>query len=79
MPNQFNDGVPFGDSHDPNILMMYSQGMDMSSDEMLGTCVGQTSEGRNTSNGNKRKQGGQYYEMMEVLRNAMEFANDQLK
>ncbi|KAA0051209.1 subtilisin-like protease SBT3.17 isoform X1 [Cucumis melo var. makuwa] len=36
-------------------------------------------EGRNCSSGSTRKRGGQHYENGRVIRNAMEFANDQLK
>uniref|UniRef100_A0A9I9ELQ6 Retrotransposon protein n=1 Tax=Cucumis melo TaxID=3656 RepID=A0A9I9ELQ6_CUCME len=51
----------------------------MSPDEMLGTRVGRSSEGRNCSSESKRKRGGQNYETIEVIRNAMEFVNDRLK
>lgn len=54
VPNNF-DGVPHSDSHDPDISMLYSQGVDMSPDEMLGTRLGRSSEGRNASSGSKRK------------------------
>ncbi|KAA0067395.1 retrotransposon protein [Cucumis melo var. makuwa] len=53
VPNNF-DGVPLGDSHDPKILMIYIQTVDMLPDEMLGTRV-------------------------EVIRNAIESTNVQLK
>ncbi|KAE8646815.1 hypothetical protein Csa_005367, partial [Cucumis sativus] len=56
---------------------MYSQGLDMPPDEMLGTR--QSSEGRNCSSGSKRKHGGQHYEAVDVISNEMEVRNDQLK
>ncbi|KAA0067707.1 retrotransposon protein [Cucumis melo var. makuwa] len=77
--NMFNDGVSLDDSHREDIPTMYSQGVHMPPDEMFGTPAGQTSERRNCSSGSKRKRGSQHYEMVEVIRSAMEFGNDQLK
>ncbi|KAL0557102.1 hypothetical protein IC582_005620 [Cucumis melo] len=75
----FNDGVPLGDSHNQDILTIYSQGVHMSLDEMFGIRAGQASERRNYSSGSKRKRGSEHYEMVEVISSATEFGNDQLK
>uniref|UniRef100_A0A9I9D407 Retrotransposon protein n=1 Tax=Cucumis melo TaxID=3656 RepID=A0A9I9D407_CUCME len=79
VPNMFNDGVPLSNSHHEDIPTIYSQGVHMSLDKMFGTRAGQVSERKNCSSGSKRKRGGQHYEMVEVIRSAMEFENDQLK
>lgn len=42
VPKHFNESVILGDSHDVNVSMISSQGVDMSPDEMLGTRTGQT-------------------------------------
>ena len=59
--------------------MMYSQGLDMSPDDIMDTRLGRSSEGRTGSSGSKRKQGGQTAETMEIIRNAMEYVKEQLK
>ena len=59
--------------------MMYTQGLDTSPDELMDTHSGQSSEKRNASSKSKRKWGGQMAEMVEVIRNAIEFMNYQLK
>uniref|UniRef100_A0A9I9DN68 Uncharacterized protein n=1 Tax=Cucumis melo TaxID=3656 RepID=A0A9I9DN68_CUCME len=41
--------------------------------------LGRSSEGRNGSSGSKRKRGREHYKMVDVIRNAMQFENDQLK
>ncbi|KAA0036810.1 RING-H2 finger protein ATL66 [Cucumis melo var. makuwa] len=51
----------------------------MSPNNIMGTQPGCSSEGKTSSNGLKRKRGGQAIEMAEIIRNAREYANDQLK
>ena len=58
--------------------MKHSQRVNLSPTEMLGTHTNRSSERRNGSSGNKKKQGEQHNETIEVIENAMEFANGQL-
>lgn len=59
--------------------MMYNQGLDMSPDDIMGTRLDRLSEGRNASSGSKRNEKGQTTEAVEIIRNAMEYANDKLQ
>ncbi|KAA0040557.1 retrotransposon protein [Cucumis melo var. makuwa] len=57
---------------------MYSQGLNMSSNELMGTRIAQVSEGRYVSSGSKRKCGGQTLYNGEVFRTVIEYKNEQL-
>uniref|UniRef100_A0A9I9DDJ0 Retrotransposon protein n=1 Tax=Cucumis melo TaxID=3656 RepID=A0A9I9DDJ0_CUCME len=73
------EGFSADDGNDMEIPMMYSQGIDMLSDDIMGTRPDRSTEGRTGSSGSKRKQGGQAVETMEIIRNVMEHSNDRLK
>ncbi|KAA0055448.1 uncharacterized protein E5676_scaffold314G00180 [Cucumis melo var. makuwa] len=54
-------------------------GLDMSSNNIMGTQPSRSSKGKNASSKSKRKRGGHTAETVNIIRNEMEFANDQLK
>ncbi|XP_038899283.1 uncharacterized protein LOC120086622 [Benincasa hispida] len=56
-----------------------SQEHDLSQDEFHGTPTGFGFEGDNSLRGSKRKHHGYHSELVKVFKNAMDFANDQLK
>ena len=58
---------------------MYRQGLDMPLDDIVGTLPGHSSECRTGSSGSKRKREGQIVETVKIIRNTMEYVNDQLK
>lgn len=53
--------------------------MGISQNEMHGTPTSQNTQERDASRGSKRKHCGYHSEVVEVFRNAMDFANDQVK
>ncbi|KAA0052025.1 retrotransposon protein [Cucumis melo var. makuwa] len=57
---------------------MYSQGLNMSPYELMGTRTARVSEGRYVSSGFKRKRGGQAADSGNVLRTAIKYGNEQL-
>ncbi|TYK08370.1 retrotransposon protein [Cucumis melo var. makuwa] len=72
------EGFTNDDGNNIEIPTMYSQGLDMSSDDIMGTQPERASDGRNASNGSKRKQGSQPVETTKIIRSAMEYANNHL-
>ncbi|KAL0534507.1 hypothetical protein IC582_028798 [Cucumis melo] len=63
---------------DTDFQPMYSQELNMSPDELMGTRNARVSEGRYVSSGSKRKRGGQAADSGDVLRTAIEYGNEQL-
>uniref|UniRef100_A0A9I9E857 DDE Tnp4 domain-containing protein n=1 Tax=Cucumis melo TaxID=3656 RepID=A0A9I9E857_CUCME len=63
---------------DTNFQLMYSQGLNMSPDELMGTRTARVSEGRYVLSGSKRKRGGQATDSGDVLRTTIEYGNEQL-
>ena len=61
-----------------NFSNMYSHGLDMLLDEIMGTRFECTSDGRNASSGLKRKRGGQPIENVDIFCNAIEYDNEPL-
>ncbi|TYK19873.1 retrotransposon protein [Cucumis melo var. makuwa] len=59
-------------------MPMYSQGLNMSPDELIGTRTTRVSEGRYISSGSKWKRGGQAADSGDVFRTAIEYENEQL-
>ncbi|KAL4022737.1 hypothetical protein IC575_016482 [Cucumis melo] len=63
---------------DMDFQPMYSQGLNMSPDELMGTRTVRVSKSRYVSSGSKRKRRGQASDSGEVIRTAIEFGNEQL-
>ncbi|KAL4011416.1 hypothetical protein IC575_028474 [Cucumis melo] len=63
---------------DTDFQPMYSQGLNMSPDELMGIRNAQVSEGRYVSSGSKRKRRGRAADSGDVLRTAIEYGNEQL-
>uniref|UniRef100_A0A9I9EK79 Retrotransposon protein n=1 Tax=Cucumis melo TaxID=3656 RepID=A0A9I9EK79_CUCME len=57
---------------------MHSQGLDMSSDELMGIRTTQVSEGRHVLSGFKQKRGVQPADSGDVIRTTIEYKNEQL-
>lgn len=72
------EGFIGNDGNDIEIPSMYSQGLDMSSDDIMGTRPRQASDGRNASSRSKRKWVGQTVETVKIIYNSIEYTNDQL-
>ena len=56
----------------------YSQGLNMSTDDVMGTRIARESDSRNVSSESKRKRGGEPVETGDVLRKAIQYDNEQL-
>uniref|UniRef100_A0A9I9EBL1 Retrotransposon protein n=1 Tax=Cucumis melo TaxID=3656 RepID=A0A9I9EBL1_CUCME len=63
---------------DMDFQPMYSQGLNMSPDELMEAGNARVSEGRYVSSGSKRKRGGQAEDSGDILRTAIEYGNEQL-
>ncbi|KAL4022851.1 hypothetical protein IC575_016597 [Cucumis melo] len=63
---------------DTDFQPMYSQRLNMSPDELMGTRNARVSEGKYVSSGSKRKRRGQAADSGDVLRTAIEYGNEQL-
>ncbi|KAL0553898.1 hypothetical protein IC582_007802 [Cucumis melo] len=63
---------------DTDFQLMYSQGLNMSLDELMETRTPRVSEGRYVSSGSKRKRGGQAADSGEVIHIAIEYENEHL-
>lgn len=59
--------------------MMYSQGLNMSPDKVMGTQQGRSSKGMNAFSGSKMKHEGQIAKTVDIIWYTMEFVNNQLK
>ncbi|KAA0061395.1 retrotransposon protein [Cucumis melo var. makuwa] len=66
------------DGNNIEIPTMYSQGLDMSPNDIMGTRPKRASGDRNASSELKRKRGGQSVEIAKVICSVMEYVNDQL-
>ncbi|KAA0063726.1 retrotransposon protein [Cucumis melo var. makuwa] len=67
------DAVP-----DTDFPPMYSQGLNMSPDDLMGTRTARVSERRNVSSGSKRKRAGHATDSGDIVRTAIEYRNEQL-
>ena len=56
----------------------YSQGLNMSTDDVMGTRIARESDSRNVSSGFKRKREGESVETGDVVHNAIQYDNEQL-
>ncbi|KAA0048374.1 retrotransposon protein [Cucumis melo var. makuwa] len=63
---------------DTDFQPMYSRGLNMSPDELMGTRTARVSEGRYVSSGSKQKRGGSTIDSGDILRTAIEYGNEQL-
>ncbi|KAA0063768.1 retrotransposon protein [Cucumis melo var. makuwa] len=63
---------------DMDFRPMYSQRLNMSPDELMGTRAAGVSKGRYVSSGSKRKRGGQAVDSGDIIRTAIEYENEQL-
>ncbi|KAA0049583.1 retrotransposon protein [Cucumis melo var. makuwa] len=57
---------------------MYSQGLNMSPDDLMGTRIAQVNERRNVSSGSKRKRAGHAADSGDIVRTAIEYGHEQL-
>ncbi|KAA0065970.1 retrotransposon protein [Cucumis melo var. makuwa] len=64
---------------DTNFQPMYSQGLNMSPNELMGTRTDRVSEGRYVLSGSKQKRGGQVVDSGDVIRTAIEYVKTQAK
>ncbi|KAA0041791.1 retrotransposon protein [Cucumis melo var. makuwa] len=67
------DAVP-----DTDFLPMYSQGLNMSPDDLMGIRIARVSERRNVSSGSKRKRARHATDSGDIVRTAIEYGNEQL-
>ncbi|KAL4028537.1 hypothetical protein IC575_011734 [Cucumis melo] len=63
---------------DTDFLPMYSQGLNMSPDDLMGTRTLRVSERRNVSSGSKRKHPGHATDSGDIVHIAIEYGNEQL-
>lgn len=67
VPGGYDDEFRIDDANDPKIPIMYSKGLDMSLDKIMGTQHGRSNEGRNASSKSKRKQGEKTAEVVDII------------
>ncbi|KAA0036791.1 retrotransposon protein [Cucumis melo var. makuwa] len=63
---------------DTDFPSMYSQGLNMSPDDLMGTRIARVSERRNVSSRSKRKRPGHAIDSGNIVRTAIEYENEQL-
>ncbi|KAL0536727.1 hypothetical protein IC582_025687 [Cucumis melo] len=63
---------------DTNFPPMYSQRLNMSPDDLMGTRTARVSERRNVSSGSKRKRAGHVIDSGDIVRTGIEYGNEQL-
>ncbi|KAA0055484.1 retrotransposon protein [Cucumis melo var. makuwa] len=63
---------------DTDFSPMYSQGLNMSPDDLMGTRTARVSERRNVSSRSKRKRPGHATNSGDIVRNDIEYENEQL-
>lgn len=78
MPSE-SEGVEPKDGVDMEFPTMYSYGMNMSLENIIGAQLGRSSDCRLGSSNSKRKRGGQTVEIVDVIDEAMDRMNDQLR
>uniref|UniRef100_A0A9I9EHQ6 Retrotransposon protein n=1 Tax=Cucumis melo TaxID=3656 RepID=A0A9I9EHQ6_CUCME len=64
---------------DTDFSPMYSQGLNMSPDDLMGTRTARVSERRNVLSGSKRKRPGHATDSGDIVRTAIEYGNEQLE
>ncbi|KAA0050216.1 hypothetical protein IC582_021749 [Cucumis melo] len=63
---------------DTDFPPMYSQGLNMSPDDLMGTRTARVSERRNVLSGSKRKRPGHATDSGDIVRTAIEYGNEQV-
>ncbi|KAL4016672.1 hypothetical protein IC575_024326 [Cucumis melo] len=73
------EGFQTTNGNDKEFPSMYSQGFDMSQDDVRASHPACTSECRTGSNGSKQRREGQWVGEIEMIHEALECENDQLR
>ncbi|KAA0055439.1 retrotransposon protein [Cucumis melo var. makuwa] len=73
-----NDPTGYDAAPDTDFPSMYSQGLNMSLDDLMGTRTARVHEHQNASSGSKRKRAGHSVDSGDIIRTSIEYGNEQL-